>query len=103
MSSHDFVIWMLIGIIVCCQVYVFRHAFQKIKLFNSIFQTSGDFQTIRVYIPEEEIETITIEEINARIDEYSCDPSNPLTLLKRQQLEAGGESLEYAEEDEGEF
>lgn len=67
---HDILIGGLIAIIVIVQVLVAVGTSRKIALFKRIIPQSDSFETIRVFVPENEIKTVTVAHIFDNIIKY---------------------------------
>lgn len=61
-------------IIVGVQIAVFRATLKKIKRFKSIFPQVSDFRTVKVYIREDQLHTLTPELILKDLESYSSQP-----------------------------
>ena len=68
---HYILIGLIIGIIVFIQIAVFINTRWKINLFESILPDSDKLKTIRVYVREDEIKTVTNNKILSDISKYS--------------------------------
>lgn len=67
---HEFLIWVLILIIVGVQVVVGLNTFKKIDLFKTIIPTADTFETVRVYIPENQIKDIKVDYILNNLNKF---------------------------------
>lgn len=67
---HDYIIGVLIIIIVAIQFLVAITTSKKITLFKNVVPNINSFETVKVFIREEQIKTITAEEILANINHY---------------------------------
>ena len=67
---HDILIGGLIAIIVIVQILVALGTSRKIALFKRIIPQSDSFETIRVFVPENEIKTVTVAHIFDNIIKY---------------------------------
>lgn len=74
MNNHFIIIGVLMTIIVGLQIAVFFLALKKIKLFKSVFPTIKKFKTVKLFIPENQINDLTLELIWANIETYSTSP-----------------------------
>ncbi|MEC4114060.1 hypothetical protein VSO92_08070 [Myroides pelagicus] len=70
LSGHDITIILIIICIVGLQVYVFYKTYLKINLFKAILPKSNSFKTVKIYVGEDEITQVTIEEINSNLERY---------------------------------
>lgn len=69
---HELLIGFLIVAIVAIQIYVFYITLEKIKIFKDILPSQENFKTVKVYIKESEIETISLIDIFKNLHNY-CD------------------------------
>ncbi|MEC5166246.1 hypothetical protein RCH18_001982 [Flavobacterium sp. PL11] len=76
---HDILIGGLIAIIVMAQILVAITTSKKIALFKTIVPEANSFETVKVFIPEDQIKTVTVEHILNNLDSFS----NP-TLVTEQ-------------------
>ena len=76
---HDILIGGLIAIIVMAQILVAITTSKKISLFKTIVPEANSFETVKVFIPEDQIKTVTVEHILNNLDSYN----NP-TLVTEQ-------------------
>jgi hypothetical protein len=60
---HELLIGFLIVAIVAIQIYVFSITLEKIKNFKNILPSQDNFKTVKVYIKESDIETISLIDI----------------------------------------
>jgi len=85
MNNHFIVIGILMVIIVGLQISVFNSTLNKINLFKSIFPKVKNFKTIKVYIPENQLDEITLDSVWQNLEVYSSRPiaeSNSDLLLE---------------------
>jgi hypothetical protein len=68
---HDYIIGALILIIVVAQILVALTTSKKIALFKTILPNANEFETVKVFIPKDQIKTITVEEILNNINRFS--------------------------------
>ncbi len=68
---HNIIIGLLIIAIVSLQILVFRVTKRKIELYKSIIPEQKSFKTVKVYIPESQIETVKLKDLYMNIDRYS--------------------------------
>ena len=68
---HDYIIGALIVIIVAIQFLVAFTTSKKITLFKSILPTVNNFETVKVFIPEDQIKSIKVEDILNNIGDYN--------------------------------
>jgi hypothetical protein len=68
---HDYIIGALIIIIVIVQFTVAITTSKKISLFKTIVPDIDSFETVKVFIREDQIKTITVEEILNNINRFS--------------------------------
>lgn len=67
---HELLIGILIVAIVAIQIYVFITTLDKIKFFKNILPNQGSFKTVKVFIKESEIETVSLVHIFKNIEKY---------------------------------
>ena len=72
---HDLLIGGLIALIVIIQILVALQTSRKISLFKSIVPKQNTFETVKVFIPENQIKIIKIESIFENIKNYTSIPS----------------------------
>lgn len=77
---HDYIIGALIVIIVVIQFLVALTTSKKITLFKSIVPEVNNFETIKVFIPEDQIKTIKVEEILNNVNNYNGMPAFNLEI-----------------------
>lgn len=76
---HNLIIWVLIITIVAVQAYVFKMTLNKIKIYKSILPNQENFKTVKVFIKETEIETVSLVNIFENPSEYSTiDQEKPI-------------------------
>ena len=68
---HDYIIGALIIIIVIVQFMLAISTSKKIALFKTIVPDINSFETVKVFIREDQIKTITVEEILNNINRFS--------------------------------
>lgn len=69
-KMHELLIGILIVTIVAIQIYVFITTLDKIKFFKNILPNQGNFKTVKVFIKENEIETVSLVHIFKNIEKY---------------------------------
>jgi hypothetical protein len=72
---HDILIGGLIAIIVMAQILVAISTSKKISLFKTIVPEANSFETVKVFIPEDQIKTVTVEYILNNLSIYSNSTS----------------------------
>ncbi|MEC4114059.1 hypothetical protein VSO92_08065 [Myroides pelagicus] len=70
LNGHDIIIIFIIICIVGLQVYVFYKTYLKINLFKAILPESNSFKIVKIYVSEDEITQVTIEEIYNNLEKY---------------------------------
>lgn len=73
METHDIIIIILIAVILLFQLRVFSQAKSKISLFNNVIPEQQSFSTIKIYVREDEIEKVSLNEIFDEIEQYKSD------------------------------
>ena len=68
---HDYIIGTLIAIIVITQLIVALTTSKKIRLFKTVVPNINSFETVKVFIRENQIKTITTEEILNNLDRFT--------------------------------
>ncbi len=68
---HEFLIGVLIVAIVAIQTFVFIITLDKIKIFKKILPNQENFKTVKVFIKEEDIETVSLEDIFKNLGAYT--------------------------------
>jgi len=68
---HDYIIGTLIAIIVITQLLVALTTSKKIRLFKTVVPNMNSFETVKVFIRENQIKTITTEEILNNLNRFS--------------------------------
>jgi hypothetical protein len=68
---HDILIGGLIAIIVIAQILIAILTSKKIKLYKNIVPEANDFETVKVFVPENQIKTVTVEHIFKNLLSYS--------------------------------
>lgn len=89
-NMHEFLIWVLILVIVGVQIVVGLNTFKKIDLFKTIIPDAETFETVRVYIPENQIKDIKIDYILNNLNKFTSPFNNDNVI----------DVLEYNEEPE---
>ncbi|MFV8379499.1 hypothetical protein [Flavobacterium sp. LB3R33] len=82
---HDYIIGALILIIVVAQILVALTTSKKIALFKTILPNANDFETVKVFIPENQIKTITTSEILNNLNSYS-DLSSSVNIVEKEDI-----------------
>ncbi|MBP4141971.1 hypothetical protein J3S90_09165 [Flavobacterium sp. P4023] len=72
---HDILIGGLIAIIVMAQILVAISTSKKISLFKTIVPEANSFESVKVFIPEDQIKTVTVEYILNNLSIYSNSTS----------------------------
>jgi endonuclease V-like protein UPF0215 family len=72
--GHDVIIWLAVLIIIGLQIKIFLETKKKISSYESIMKNPHNFKTYKVYIPENEIETIESQQILDNLNHYSRNP-----------------------------
>jgi hypothetical protein len=75
---HDILIGGLIAIIVIAQILVAITTSKKISLFKTIVPEANSFETVKAFIPEDQIKTVTVEYILKNLNKFN----NPNTLAE---------------------
>lgn len=88
---HDYIIGAMILIIVVAQILVALTTSKKIALFKTILPNANEFETVKVFIREDQIKTITVEEILNNINRFSsASPSLqieiPLEIVEEKEV-----------------
>lgn len=78
---HELIIGILIISIVAIQVYVFAITRKKIKIFKNILPSQENFKTVKVFIKETEIETVSLVNIFKNISEFSTRDQEKLIIF----------------------
>jgi hypothetical protein len=73
---HELLIGFLIVAIVAIQIYIFSITLEKIKIFKNILPNKENFKTVKVYLKESEIESISLVNIYKNLPEYSNKDRN---------------------------
>lgn len=68
---HELLIGFLIVAIVAIQIYVFSITLEMIKNFKNILPSQDNFKTVKVYLKESEIETISLVSIYKNFPVYA--------------------------------
>ena len=74
---HDILIGGLIAIIVMAQILVAITTSKKISLFKTIVPGANSFETVKVFVQEADIKTVTVEYIFNNVKKFS-DPNLPV-------------------------
>lgn len=77
-SGHDFLIILIIVCIVALQGWVFYKAYLKINIFKSILPEAKSFKTIKIYVREDKIEGLDLEDVYANLDKYKKNKSQEI-------------------------
>ena len=85
---HDYIIGALILIIVVAQILVALTTSKKIALFKTILPNANDFETVKVFIPEDQIKTITTDDILNNLNSYS-DLSSSVNIVEKEEISEG--------------
>ena len=102
---HDILIGGLIALIVIIQILVALKTSSKISLFKSIVPKENTFQTVKVFIPENQIKSIKVESIFENLKNYTSIPTNEIqydsvldsvdnTYIENGEIEADNETNE---------
>ena len=88
---HDYIIGALILIIVVAQILVALTTSKKIALFKTILPNANEFETVKVFIPKDQIKTITVEEILNNINRFSNESPYieieiPLEIVEKKEV-----------------
>ncbi|TDE04282.1 hypothetical protein [Flavobacterium sandaracinum] len=84
---HDILIGGLIAIIVIAQIYVAITTSKKISLFKAVVPAANNFETVKVFVQEADIKTVTVEYIFNNVKKFSdpnllAEPSSKKTKKK---------------------
>lgn len=82
---HDYIIGALILIIVVAQILVALTTSKKIALFKTILPNANEFETVKVFIPEDQIKTITTDDILNNLNSYS-DLSSSVNIVEKEDI-----------------
>ena len=85
---HDYIIGALILIIVVAQILVALTTSKKIALFKTILPNANEFETVKVFIPEDQIKTITTDDILNNLNSYS-DLSSSVNIVEKEEISEG--------------
>lgn len=85
---HDYIIGTLILIIVVAQFMVAFTTSNKITLFKTILPNANDFETVKVFIREDQIKTITTDDILNNLSNYS-GLSSSVKIVEKKNLSEG--------------
>lgn len=91
---HDYIIGALIIIIVIVQFTVAITTSKKIALFKTIVPEINSFKTVKVFIREDQIKTITVEEILNNINRFSSPSSSSVIEIPQESVEAETTNLQ---------
>lgn len=72
--GHDVIIWIAVMIIIGLQIKIFLETRKKISSYESIMKNPEGFTTYKVYISENEIETIDSQHIVNNLSQYCRNP-----------------------------
>lgn len=78
---HEILIGFLIVAIVSIQTYVFYITFQKIKNYKNIIPKQDNFKTVKVYLKETEIDSISIVNIYKNLPKFSSTSRQKLNVV----------------------
>jgi hypothetical protein len=67
---HELLIGFLIVALVAIQIYVFSITLEKIKNFKNILPSQENFKTVKVFIKESDIESISLNHIFKNLKDY---------------------------------
>lgn len=79
---HEVLIILLIIIIVGFQVKIFINATKKISLFKEILPEASNFETVKVYIPENQIKEIKVDYILNNLNKFQSHLKNEIVELE---------------------
>lgn len=85
---HDYIIGALILIIVVAQILVALTTSKKIALFKTILPNANDFETVKVFIREDQIKTITTDDILNNLNSYS-GLSSSVNIVQKKDISEG--------------
>ena len=85
---HDYIIGALILIIVVAQILVALTTSKKIALFKTILPNANEFETVKVFVPEDQIKTITTDDILNNLNRYS-DLSSSVKIVEKEDISEG--------------
>ncbi|RTY67065.1 hypothetical protein [Flavobacterium sp. LB2P53] len=85
---HDYIIGALILIIVVAQILVALTTSKKIALFKTILPNAHDFETVKVFIREDQIKTITTDDILNNLNSYS-GLSSSVNIVQKKDISEG--------------
>nr|WP_315182503.1 hypothetical protein [uncultured Flavobacterium sp.] len=85
---HDYIIGALILIIVVAQILVALTTSKKIALFKTILPNANEFETVKVFVPEDQIKTITTDDILNNLNSYS-DLSSSVKIVEKEDISEG--------------
>jgi cysteinyl-tRNA synthetase len=85
---HDYIIGALILIIVVAQILVALTTSKKIALFKTILPNANDFETVKVFIREDQIKTITTDDILNNLSSYS-GLSSSVNIVEKKDISEG--------------
>lgn len=112
----DVIIWLAVLIIIGLQIKIFLETKKKISSYESIMKNPQDFKTYKVFVSENEIETIDSQHILNNLALYTRNPEslvidkiekvseNPLLLFDIDNIQEeqyfNNNNFEYEDEDE---
>jgi hypothetical protein len=96
---HDYIIGALILIIIIVQFTVAIATSKKIALFKTIVPDINSFETVKVFIREDQIKTITVEEILNNINRFSSATSFLDTGIQEEIVEEKNPNLQNILQD----
>jgi hypothetical protein len=73
--NHEFIIWTIIVFIVLFQSNILIKTLRNINNYKKILDKPSKFQTCKVYIPVDEIETIDPSHIIDNLNHYKQNPN----------------------------
>ncbi len=78
---HELLIGLLIVTIVAIQIFVFKITLEKIKFFKNILPSQENFKTVKVFIKESEIESVSLVNIFKNLSEFSTKDHEKLKIF----------------------
>lgn len=101
---HEILIGFLIVAIVSIQTYVFYITLQKIKNYKNIIPKQDNFKTVKVYLKETEIDSISIVNIYKNLPKFSSKTRhklNAVSSLNEEKIKTEKlEKIKYNEPDD---
>ncbi|MFH6971922.1 hypothetical protein [Flavobacterium petrolei] len=85
---HDYIIGALILIIVVAQILVALTTSKKIALFKTILPNANEFETVKVFIREDQIKTIRTDDILNNLNSYS-GLSSSVNIVQKKDISEG--------------